>query len=1712
MKDKKTLKITSIIVAVLIAIFCITKILAAGTEFEDGEEWESTAWGYYVVTEDGEVIYSKEEYESKEGIYTSAEQLEGDVKDKGIYYDELAGKGSIFCIEQGQQLPSRHDENEVRKMGSGDSLGSQYHNGTIQSGLDPTTADALDANEKKALEKKESGNPEKALRGSYEYNYFKEGTYYSRSLKDSKGNINGTITTFATENDGRIRWSDGKEEIIDDEYERISWEDAYVLANSNPLADIEKNPAQLALWKLGKLNTGKKEVDSTDGDELYEKALLFGTYRQIKEEREEENGKSGPKLVDAEQDYKYKFAFGEQGNYLIAGPVKIDYGDLTITSADEKTELEVRQIENFIVWGTLADSDELKDITEYVKFTDEEGNELENMNETVGTAEGKGAGKKFPKTNEDFYIKVDYNSPIYTQVVAINSLEVSFKELDVRAVGYKLSEVIVHYTEWKSNNIMWQHCTVKHEYEEETTEYDSISGQWITTTETKTETETKDDHLKGNCSMGESPTCTSHDNCTITVTHEDITASPSEGILLEGETDSSTYAQMLFLLHKAELYWRRYKLVVLFGPENQNPPSDMTPPPYTPPATETPDIPHRTYIDIGGNVWVDAEETKEGTGTNGTYDEGTNDYPRKNVKVTLYFENGTMVKESDVAEWARKDFKNPTYTDEKGRYDFYQLPMDKKYYVEFTYDGMTYTTVDFLKDGTVSDYKVNSNKDIYKINSKAEEQKGKRQEFNNRFAEILGKGPSYYSGEKTTGETRSGEKLVYKTKIFDKNLQSRLLTTTDEKDVERLWNNDPNDREIGTARPGKEEEKSKYTGENYEMTVTTKDRELIYPFGEKEYIIWEAENNINKLEYLKHINLGLKRRPTADFRLAVDLKAGATTIKDKEKVVFYKPSQKLDDLTIDATEHTDEYIKQEISASDYNWKKEYSNIYGDASTGFKIVDDQLNVYVLYKIVLANQCELENYSGVITGIVDYYDDRLEMVPDKDKNKVSELFNFEKLGFTVPKGAISWVEKDNTEVKWKTLSRSTSGYTAIETDGLNLKLEKSGDTKAIYLILKVKDNGDVLYNGVEDNQGNKQGIQNIAEIKSYKVLDEEGNPAGLVDCDSAPYNATPGKKETYEDDTDNAPMFQLILNWEPRKISGNVWDDTELADGIKNESINVKNVKVELIEYCYDKESGEIKEITRPGLVITDHSLSVSKDDQMRTDGNGNYKFYVEGGNYAIKFTYGDTEMLMDGESKKYNAQDYKASNPKYYALSEKSAENNYAFATVDDLKNYLTQDQTKLLIEEILATSTTPQTSNKIDPTSTAQFEYEKRWGVDVEKDKSNARDDSTIRADVIKNAVDINFKSATDLNKLNGTDGLRQEDAIKLSGNDNTNGLNYTYMEAMSDIVIIASNDLVETEKVINLGLQERPKASMKLEKEVTKIVVKTNDGRELINTDDASKLNNLQKLEEIQRVFINMDTKSMEGATIDIDYKIIVTNDSEKDDVLQNYVYVQEDEAIMDNLANELNEKYFKEPGGLTRNSELPIRANSIYDYVNINLEYREDDNKDKENEDKARWEIVFDDNNTNNIVNKIEDGTLKDKVKETLGKDNRVVSKVLKIQDWVNQNLTAGEDYEIPIYLGITLSEDVDGDNQEAFVYSNCAEMIQIYSGGGRRDEEIIPGNYVPYSDSGDEDDASSTGDAIITPPLGENRAVYIVLPVISIGIVIIGIILIKKKVLKK
>ena len=1276
MSKKKTFKVIGILVIISIAIFCITKIFAAGITHPNGTVKQSTQWGYYEVTEEGEIEYSETDYTGEKlGDYQSEGEALSAARN-GIGYEELDSEGWIFCIEHGYPLPTKSKEDNIYQVSKdGGNLNSRFHDASAANNILGTQdqSSQLTYDEIGALEDSSATGQRIKYNDERMYDAYQNTGYefWARRLDTS----NATITTVSTD-DGTIDWASG-----------------YILANSDPNSAEEENEAQLALWKV--LNFNPEKDSAIAESELYRKAKAFEQYKNEKSEE-------GPKLSDDGQtEYKYKFV--SQGNYLLAGPIIIEYAPLEIEY--NGTKMEVMQIDDLIVYG-VKENDELVEITDY-EFTDAEGNAL---TETVETLDGK----QFPATGTEFYIKVSYNSPIYTEIKGINSFEVSFYELDLRASAYKVEGVNVIYTEWAPNNVLYEKCILEHTYYEYNGTH--TNAQWCDGKHYSTgyrdewgyvyvecykekyppHEETKTSHAKNQCST--ITYCAyGHESCRVTqIGHGEVDESLSKSLLIKQMDETAIPAQKLWLLHQAEMFWREYRLVVLFGPED------------TPEEEEEP--PHKTYIDLGGNVWVDDVDSKEGSqdGLDGIKGTGT-DYPRPNVKVTLYFEDGTMVTKADVAEYAQAKFENPMYTDNNGDYMFYQLPMDRKYYVEFVYDGMMYETTTYLAGGSEADYKANPNAETYKNNSKAQEEEQARRTFNDRFAEIRGNGPSSLTGDKTTGNSTSAV-LTYKSKVFDKNFQSRLLTTDNEKDVE-------NNHATGKSRP------------EYEMTVRTNDN-LLYPIQEDGFTVWSVENT-DELEYLKHINLGLKRRVTADLRLAVDIKAGATTIKDKEKVVFYKSNAKMDDLMVDATVQTNDYIKQEISASDYNWRKEYNNIYGqDVSTGFKIADDQLNVYVLYRIAVANQSDSTETTGIVTGIVDYFDSKLEMVPEADIAKVTELFRTN--GFTVPQGATSWVAEDNAKVTWTT-SGTVGNYTAIKTEGLNLDLGGSGNSKSIYLILKVKNNGDVLYTGLEDG---KTGIENIAEITSYKLLDKNGQPAGLVDCDSAPYNATPGNNSTYEDDTDNAPMFQLVLNWEPRKISGNVWDDGLSGDAQQNNP-GVKNVEVELIEYIYNEDDGSLVAVVRPGLKFTNNSVSVNKNDNVRTDENGNYEFFVEGGNYAVRFTYGDTVMLKDGASKKYNAQDFFAAQP-YSALSsmtQYNQEHSKAFATEEDLVVYLQSEQ-KLEIDNLDASKDRAQST----------WETEK-WSLDTTNNLSNARDYSHIRAQLIENTLVLTNSNGALLNK-----------------------------------------------------------------------------------------------------------------------------------------------------------------------------------------------------------------------------------------------------------------------------------------------------------------------------------------------------------------------------
>ena len=90
----------------------------------------------------------------------------------------------------------------------------------------------------------------------------------------------------------------------------------------------------------------------------------------------------------------------------------------------------------------------------------------------------------------------------------------------------------------------------------------------------------------------------------------------------------------------------------------------------------------------------------------------------------------------------------------------------------------------------------------------------------------------------------------------------------------------------------------------------------------------------------------------------------------------------------------------------------------------------------------------------------------------------------------------------------------------------------------------------------------------------------------------------------------------------------------------------------------------------------------------------------------------------------------------------------------------------------------------------------------------------------------------------------------------------------------------------------------------------------------------------------------------------------------------------------------------------------------------------------------------------------------------------------------------------------------------YDNLAEIVKIENSVGRRDMSVVVGNAVPkndeFTEALKERDSSATELITFTPPTGieveEGRTTQILILVItSLAIVIGGIIIIKKKVLK-
>lgn len=171
---------------------------------------------------------------------------------------------------------------------------------------------------------------------------------------------------------------------------------------------------------------------------------------------------------------------------------------------------------------------------------------------------------------------------------------------------------------------------------------------------------------------------------------------------------------------------------------------------------------------IGGFVFEDIPQGKENLADG---KKAENDINLKNIQVTLYeVETNALAKLTTYAQedpdnaGQEDDFTrriNSTLTDEYGYYEFRGVSREKKFYIQFTYNGQTYTATDYLKDmgaanveGAVQagnyDAGETRSKD-WQVTSKGTELNDERTEFDESFGSI-GSSPENYVSSNSLGK------------------------------------------------------------------------------------------------------------------------------------------------------------------------------------------------------------------------------------------------------------------------------------------------------------------------------------------------------------------------------------------------------------------------------------------------------------------------------------------------------------------------------------------------------------------------------------------------------------------------------------------------------------------------------------------------------------------------------------------------------------------------------------------------------------------------------------------------------------------------------------------------------------------------------------------------------------------------------------------------
>lgn len=901
-----------------------------------------------------------------------------------------------------------------------------------------------------------------------------------------------------------------------------------------------------------------------------------------------------------------------------------------------------------------------------------------------------------------------------------------------------------------------------------------------------------------------------------------------------------------------------------------------------------------------------------------------------------------------------------------------------------------------------------------------------------------------------------------------------------------------------------------------------------------------------------YVNCGLWQRQKADLALRKDIYKAATRINGKTEIYTYDKrgeEEKYWEINLRMQDYANYYgtsYNRELYPDDYNYRSELTNQSGQ----------NLELYVTYKITVRNNSQ--GILGNITEVVDYYDKDYTYQPDlswvmyKDKNESSKeeaakiavkndtyynmMNNLSKATNTIDyaKNAdVSYGTKVNSDGTYtgqtiyndRTKSDLEEELNSLYITGLDGKKLASGEQAYIYLTFKVNSDskGPVI---LDDDNSLKE---NYAEINGYETYYANGtilpnqvekshqDVAGIID-----YNSNPGNLElkdlegekyekNFENDTDRAKSIKVTLDAEAiRNIEGTAWEDERtntvsgavIGDGIRQkDEIGIDGITVELVE-----KLGSNKEYV--------WQTTTTKD-------GGKYQFSnIIPGNYIVRFTYGNNKETVLTKSNgglnavSYNGQDFKST------LYQKDIANNKEIGAADDtyydikasdactsnLSDAKDLWESKTVsIGRTQNNSTNYQNETYAGRTNTNNYSTNNVTNHKAEVLASPYA--NTINQDLINELMQNTHMTAeTAIIVLEGEYNRTNTDGNNKASNGNTNYFN--------------GNDYNGNYTLYNVdfGITERPKAQLEIDKKVANVKLTLSNGTVAFDTTKSvtdvvwlpgkaynlsdkmnknkydayykesiknAKYNRYSYRTEIEKLInsryqgnngliqITLDEELMHGTSIEITYNITVKNVGETDYTGKDF--------------------YYK---GNTSNAQIvTTTANQIIDYVPNNLQYRENDNKG--------WKVVKASDVTNDDNNKLNERLVNNNLLETISKYNTILTS----QD-LSTALKPGDKTENKT---LVLTQVITSENtSDDMAYENITEIVQTSNTAGRRMAYSIVGNQNPMEDPA-EVDSSKAERVVILPPTGSTY-LYLGLGAIAIIILIGGIVIIKKKVLKK